>query len=68
MSRGITPDKTLIVSRSTGREASLQYLSLKHLLKYLKVRIYEGSWTEYGAFKQPIAVGPEGSSAQLSSL
>ena len=68
MSRGITPDKTVIVSCSTGREASLQYLTLKHLLKYPKVRIYEGSWTEYSASKLPIAVGPEGSPAQLSSL
>jgi thiosulfate/3-mercaptopyruvate sulfurtransferase len=68
VSRGITPDKTVIVSCSTGREASLQYLTLKHLLKYPKVRIYEGSWTEYSASKLPIAVGPEGSPAQPNSL
>jgi thiosulfate/3-mercaptopyruvate sulfurtransferase len=68
VSRGITPDKTVIVSCSTGREASLQYLTLKHLLKYPKVRIYEGSWTEYSATKLPIAVGPEGSPAQPTSL
>ncbi len=67
VSRGITPDKEVIVSCSTGREASLQFLTLKHLLKYPKVRIYEGSWTEYSASKLPIAVGPEGSPAQVSS-
>ena len=67
VSRGITPDKELIVSCSTGREASLQFLTLKHLLKYHNVRIYEGSWTEYSASKLPIAVGPEGSPAQVSS-
>ncbi len=66
--RGVTPDKTVIVSCSTGREASLQYLTLKHLLKYPKVRIYEGSWTEYSASRLPIAVGPEGSPAQPSNL
>lgn len=63
VSRGVTPDKTVIVSCSTGREASLQYLVLKHLLGYPKVRLYEGSWTEYSASKLPIAVGPEGSPA-----
>lgn len=31
-SRGVTPDKTVIISCSTGREASLQYVVLKHLL------------------------------------
>ena len=67
VSRGVTPDKKVIVSCSTGREASLQYLVLKHVLKYPNVRIYEGSWTEYSASKAPIAVGPEGSPAQVSS-
>jgi thiosulfate/3-mercaptopyruvate sulfurtransferase len=67
VSRGVTPDKEVIVSCSTGREASLQFLTLKHLLKYPKVRIYEGSWTEYSASNLPIAVGPEGSPAQVSS-
>ncbi len=68
VSRGITPDKEIIVSCSTGREASLQFLTLRHLLKYPNVRIYEGSWTEYSASRLPIAVGPEGSPAQQVSL
>jgi thiosulfate/3-mercaptopyruvate sulfurtransferase len=67
VSRGITPDKEIIVSCSTGREASLQFLTLRHLLKYPNVRIYEGSWTEYSASNLPIAVGPEGSPAQQVS-
>lgn len=67
VSRGVTPDKTVVVSCSTGREASLPYLVLKHVLKYPNVRIYEGSWTEYSASRAPIAVGPEGSPAQISS-
>lgn len=58
-SRGVTPDKLVIVSCSTGREASLQYVILKHLLGYPKVRIYEGSWTEYSATNHPIQTGPE---------
>jgi len=67
VTRGITPDKEIIVSCSTGREASLQFLALRHVLKYPNVRIYEGSWTEYSASKLPIAVGPEGSPALVSS-
>lgn len=59
ISRGVTPDKTVIVSCSTGREASLQYVVLKHLLGYPNVRIYEGSWTEYSATNNPVQTGPE---------
>lgn len=58
-SRGVTPDKKIIVSCSTGREASLQYAILKHVLGYPNVRIYEGSWTEYSATNHPIQTGPE---------
>lgn len=59
ISRGVTPDKTVIVSCSTGREASLQYVVLKHLLGYPNVRIYEGSWTEYSTTNNPVQTGPE---------
>lgn len=59
VSRGVTPDKTVIVSCSTGREASLQYIVLKHLLGYPNVRIYEGSWTEYSTTDNPVQTGPE---------
>lgn len=48
-SRGITPENDVIVTCSTGREATLQYHVLKHLLGYPNVRVYEGSWTEYSA-------------------
>jgi thiosulfate/3-mercaptopyruvate sulfurtransferase len=56
----INPANDIIVSCSTGREATLQYVVLKHLLGYPKVRIYEGSWTEYSAQKDlPVATGDE---------
>lgn len=57
--RGIKPTDDIIVSCSTGREATLQYVVLKHLLGYPKVRIYEGSWTEYSTTDLPIATGAE---------
>lgn len=57
--KGVTPDKDVIVTCSTGREASLQFLVLKHLLNYPNVRIYEGSWTEYSASNLPVATGPD---------
>ncbi|MCF4967380.1 sulfurtransferase [Nostoc sp. CMAA1605] len=56
----ITPADDIIVSCSTGREATLQYVVLKHLLGYPKVRVYEGSWTEYSTQSDlPVATGPE---------
>jgi len=58
--RGITRDDTIVVTCSTGREASLQYTVLKHLLGYPNVRIYEGSWTEYSAQADlPVETGPD---------
>lgn len=57
-SRGITHDDDIIVTCSTGREATLQYVVLKHLLGYPKVRIYEGSWTEYSSYPDlPVSTG-----------
>jgi len=56
----IVPENDIIVSCSTGREATLQYVVLKHLLNYPKVRIYEGSWTEYSTQKDlPVATVEE---------
>jgi thiosulfate/3-mercaptopyruvate sulfurtransferase len=32
---------------------------LKHLLGYPRVRVYEGSWTEYSATNHPVQTGPD---------
>lgn len=58
-SRNIKPTDDIIISCSTGREATLQYVVLKHLLGYPNVRIYEGSWTEYSTTDLPVETGPE---------
>jgi thiosulfate/3-mercaptopyruvate sulfurtransferase len=44
---GITPDKNIICYCGTSREGSLIFFTLKHVLKYPNVRLYEGSWKEY---------------------
>lgn len=46
-SAGITPDKSIICYCGTSREGSLLYFTLKHVLGYPDVRLYEGSWKEY---------------------
>lgn len=55
----IDKSKDIIVTCTTGREASLQYVVLKHLLGYPKVRVYEGSWTEYSQSDLPLETGAE---------
>lgn len=44
---GITPDKNIICYCGTSREGSLLYFTLRHVLGYPNVRLYEGSWKEY---------------------
>jgi thiosulfate/3-mercaptopyruvate sulfurtransferase len=44
---GATPDKTIICSCGTGREATNEFLIFHYLLGYPKVRLYEGSFTEW---------------------
>lgn len=48
---GVTPDKDVIVYCGTSREGSLLRFYLKHVAKYPRVRLYEGSWKEYSSLK-----------------
>lgn len=50
--RGIKETDDIIVYCGTSREASLEYMVLKHVLKFPKVRLYEGSWAEYSNYTQ----------------
>ncbi|HEX8734782.1 MAG TPA: rhodanese-like domain-containing protein [Pyrinomonadaceae bacterium] len=52
LERGIRETDDIIVYCGTSREASLEYMVLKHILKFPKVRLYEGSWAEYSNHPQ----------------
>jgi thiosulfate/3-mercaptopyruvate sulfurtransferase len=59
-SHGVTPQKTIICSCGTGREATNEFLLLKWYLGYPKVKIYEGSFTEWTRFPDnPTVTGPD---------
>lgn len=59
-SRGIKKDSNVILYCGTSREATLEFMAMRHLLGYPNVRLYEGSWTEYCAQPDlPVATGKE---------
>lgn len=49
---GITPDKTIICSCGTGREATNEFILFKWYLGYPNVKIYEGSFTEWSSYPE----------------
>lgn len=56
---GATRDKLVICSCGTGREATNEYTIFKHLLGYPRVRLYEGSFTEWSAHPElEVVKGP----------
>lgn len=57
-SHGVNPDKTVICSCGTGREATIEFILVKWYLGYPKVKIYEGSFTEWTSYPEnPIVTG-----------
>ena len=53
---GIAREDEVVVYCGTSREATLVYLVMRHLLDYPRVRLYEGSWTEYASVMElPVA-------------
>jgi thiosulfate/3-mercaptopyruvate sulfurtransferase len=55
----INPDKTVLIYCGTGREATNEFLFMKFYLGYGKVKIYEGSFTEWSSYPENPAVTGE---------
>jgi thiosulfate/3-mercaptopyruvate sulfurtransferase len=49
---GIVPEKTVICSCGTGREATNEFILFRWYLGFPKVKIYEGSFTEWSAYPE----------------
>jgi thiosulfate/3-mercaptopyruvate sulfurtransferase len=47
-SKGVAKDKEVIVYCRIGERAAHTFFVLKELLGYPKVRLYDGSWSEWG--------------------
>lgn len=57
---GLDAQAPTVVYCGTGREATLLYLYLRGVLQWQRVRLYEGSWTEWSANPAlPIATGDD---------
>ncbi|WXG43910.1 MAG: sulfurtransferase [Promethearchaeati archaeon SRVP18_Atabeyarchaeia-1] len=48
---GASPDKSVILSCGTGRHATVPFFLLKWYFGYPKVRIFEGSFTEWTSYR-----------------
>lgn len=58
--QGITPDKQVIAYCNGGLESSHVYFALYNLLGYARVRVYDGSWTEWSErMELPAKTGAE---------
>ena len=56
--KGLKKTDNIIVYCGTSRDASLEFMVLRHLLGYPNVRLYEGSWKEYSAHPEmPMETG-----------
>jgi thiosulfate/3-mercaptopyruvate sulfurtransferase len=55
---GVSPEKTVICTCGTGREATNEFILFKWYLDYPKVKIYEGSFTEWTSYPEnPTVIG-----------
>jgi len=57
--RGFSPDTEVITYCAVGGRASQAWLVLRYLLGYPRVRVYDGSWIEWGSLPDvPVANEP----------
>jgi len=64
---GVTTEKTMIVSCGTGREATNVFLLLKHYFGFPKVKVFEGSFTEWVAKDGPTVTGKNPREAEMAA-
>ena len=58
--QGITPDKAIIAYCNGGLESSHVYFALHNLLGYSRVRVYDGSFTEWAErLELPVKAGDD---------
>ena len=58
--QGITPEKTIIAYCNGGLESSHVYFALHNLLGYARVRVYDGSFTEWAErLELPVKTGDQ---------
>ena len=58
--QGITPEKTIIAYCNGGLESSHVYFALHNLLGYPRVRVYDGSFTEWAErLELPVKTGDQ---------
>jgi thiosulfate/3-mercaptopyruvate sulfurtransferase len=48
----VSPEKTIICSCGTGREATNEFILFKWYFNYPDVKIYEGSFTEWSSYTE----------------
>jgi thiosulfate/3-mercaptopyruvate sulfurtransferase len=57
---GITPDKNIIIYCNRGYRSITTYVTLKHILGYEHVAVYDGSFSEWSDVADlPVATGPK---------
>jgi len=49
LQRGATPDKEIVLYCRLSHRASLGWFITRYLLGYSRVKVYDGSWTEWGS-------------------
>jgi thiosulfate/3-mercaptopyruvate sulfurtransferase len=64
---GVTPDKELITYCTIGNRAAQAWFGLKYILGYPNVRVYYGSWVEWGKLPDTAIESNQGKTADSNA-